>query len=237
MIWWLFACGASSTVESEAQRYLQAVEPGIPLEQALEICESLEDARSGECALGAMQVRGAVTEERCTGIKEGLWRDECLFSAAEGLQKEGHIDEAFALCGRTRFARECTFHVIRDTAQSVQNSDPQALVKLSSSLESPWAADAKELFWKSWHRTAQEAGLVLDTERCRGLESVDESAFLACVDGVRVLFKDASRAVDAAILCDRVKRGEPPVVLKGNQPVFQQSDFLRAWVAEICSAH
>ena len=237
MIWWLLACGTNSTVQSEADRYLQAVEPGIPLEQALAICESLDDARSGECALGAMQVRGAVSEEACEDISEGVWRDECLFSAAEGLQKAGRINDAFGLCGRTRFGRECSFHVIRDTAKSAQTADGKTLVALSTSLDSPWAADAKELFWKSWHRTAQEAGRVLDTERCRPVQSVDTAAYLACVDGVRVLFVDAARAVDTAVLCERVKRGEPPVVLKGNRPVFQESEFLRGWVAEICSVH
>jgi|GEM_PF-3181808 len=237
MIWWLLACGTSSTVQSEADRYLQAVDPSVPIEQALAICASLDDGRSGECALAAVQVRGVVTEASCAGIAEGVWHDECLFSAAEELQKEGRVDDAFALCGRTRFGRECSFHVIRDTAKSAQNADATTLVALSTSLESPWAADAKELFWKSWHRMAQEAGHVLDTERCQPVKTVDNGAYLACVDGVRVLFVDAAKAVGATVVCDRVKRGEAPVVLKGNRPVFQESEFLRAWVAEMCSVH
>ncbi len=104
MIWFWLACSTPSPQQV-------ALDPAVSLDQAIAGCETLKTPVSqGQCTLDALNVRGAITVERCATVAGERWRSECLFQAAEA--STGSLKERYAICSQTGdYERDCGFHL------------------------------------------------------------------------------------------------------------------------------
>ena len=104
MIWIWLACTTPSPQQV-------ALDPAVPLEQALSGCATLQTpVLQGQCALDALNVRDAITVERCGAVSGVRWRSECLFQAAEA--SPGPLAERYAICAQAGdYERDCGFHI------------------------------------------------------------------------------------------------------------------------------
>lgn len=230
LLLWL-ACGAEAPVVGEAARYAEALDPEVPLERALESCAALEgpDAR-GDCATAALEARGRLAVDDCQRVSEGRWREECWFLLAERTAAAGAVEAAVSLCQRTRFARECSFHLLRSVAQAAET--PADLEAALSSFQGAWPVpDAGTLAWQEWLRARQAEGQPVDGARCEGLTDVR-----SCREAVKRLWRAAAAALRPDTLCAALDEGRAPLTLKGGAPAFVLDEGMRAEARGRCPA-
>jgi len=185
----LLACGAPS----DAVILTRALEAGDPA-----ICVDMRDA------YGRAECVAAVVPEDPADCHElpALWRDECVFSSAEALASTD-LPAAIDACHDSRFARECSFHLIRDQARSVAADDAAAASTVAATLSDiPRAPDARFLFWQEWFVAGRAEGIVASPDRCEGASDP-----LDCVDGLRRLGFQTVRGLGLERACERMAAG------------------------------
>ncbi len=154
---------------SEAER-LQSTTTAESYESAVATCEELRAQPRDDCLLAAMREHDRRVRSDCDRISEGRAKGECLFAYAERVVK---VDPAEAMnaCAATQYARECSYHLLREAARAVEEKPPaEALAAIE-----PWraisaVADPDRLFWKAYFRERIDRKLVIDPEGCPGPE-------------------------------------------------------------------
>lgn len=131
-------------------------------------CEALPPGENREdCLVGAMEALDRHERADCDALSPGMWRDECIFLYAEREQRAGDLPSAFAACEETRFARECSYHLIRTAAHAVVDA---SIGEVAAAVE-PYrvlkaAPDAPALLWKAWVQERSKRGDTLDAGPC-----------------------------------------------------------------------
>ncbi|MCP4920975.1 MAG: hypothetical protein GY913_29115 [Proteobacteria bacterium] len=118
---------------------------------ALAHCDraSGEQAR-GDCRLAVLEIAATTTDASCARLAEGIWRDECLFLAAERLHPVDAYDDAQETCTTAgALATKCANHIWRarirlETGESSSTEHPRILeaseLRLRSDVpDSPWS--------------------------------------------------------------------------------------------------
>lgn len=194
----LLACG----VPGEAELFASALEaPDVAT--ALGLCARIEDPFvAGECSTASMALH-APDLEACKALEVVLWRDECVFSAAEAMAAED-LRAAVDACHDSRFARECSFHLIRDRARTVATVDAATASSLAATLgDIRRAPDALFLFWQEWFVAGRQAGLAANPARCEGASDP-----LDCIEGLRRLAHQTARSLGPEVFCRRLAEGD-----------------------------
>lgn len=158
----------------DATRYAQALSAET-LDAAQRGCEAIGDVRlRGDCQVAAMEAWKQADPASCATVADPLWRDECTFLAAEQLFRSGEHDAANAACRQTRFARQCTWHLLQDTAEAAQDLSPaEAEAKMQPFLSANFRLpDAGMQFWSLWFRLQARAKRPIDGAACIGLTQV-----------------------------------------------------------------
>lgn len=227
MIALLLACGGPPL----GQAHRLAQDPAVPLEEAIAACEQLADLDArGDCATAAVEARGGLDPADCDVVPPGLWAEECRFQLAERLREAGRVEQALELCGQNRWARECTFHLVRAEAWEGAGGEVRAAEARLGPLRGAQAAqDADRLFWREWHRKHQVEGGTADPARCEALDDP-----VPCREAVGELFRNAAAALGWEEVCSRVAQGRPPLSVKGGVPAFAPSPEVDLWVAASC---
>lgn len=190
-------------------------------EEARGACEELD--APAECLVAAMEQHGRLELADCDVVPPGLWNDECVFRYAERAAKAGQSVEAVTACNRTRFARECSFHLVRAAAEGVW----EAPMETAASGATAWgglqrAPDAPRLYWRSWFRKRQAGRLPVDPTGC-----VDQ----ACLDGAReTVFLALTGLAKAA--GDDFCEGPRPTGEFGERRLWADNDRTARWVEE-----
>lgn len=157
----LLACGESEAVRLE--RALSAAD----FPSALAACAELAPPRADRCRVEVAELHRQNDDAACAAVVDPFWRDECAFQRAERLAAAGEAEAAMALCAPTRFARECTYHLLRYVARGVVGRSPaEAAAALAPWLTLPTVRDAPRLFWKAWFREGRAAGGEVSPEGC-----------------------------------------------------------------------
>ena len=69
--------------------------------------------------VAVMDRLGVLERDACDAMPEGAWKDECLFRYAERVAAAGDVAAGAAACTQVRYARECSFHLVRNSARTV----------------------------------------------------------------------------------------------------------------------
>jgi hypothetical protein len=167
MVWILAAC------RGDAETYRAAV-GAEDFGAGVAACGELADRRMrGDCLVTVMENHERLDLADCATVEEDIWREECVFLAAERLAAAGKAAPAMDACNRTRFARECSYHLLRAAARTVKGDEPASAAQALG----PWqgmaaAPDAERLFWKAWWREQDR----VDPARCRVERACEEGA-------------------------------------------------------------
>jgi hypothetical protein len=164
--------------------------------------------------------------ELCQAIGDPLWSDECRFQVAER-QAASDMDRGVETCHTTRFARECSFHLIRERAR--RSPDPGDASRAVLGLEGiRRAPDASALFWQEWLKDSRVHGVALGPERC---EAVDAAARSDCRVALDKVISKLAADLPLEVICQdadqgvllRFDDGRPAVVAPpGVLPSLQQ---------------
>jgi hypothetical protein len=117
-------------------------------------CATLDGDMRDDCLVAAMDRHDVKAPTACDALAVGVWRDECLFRLAERVAADGDVAGAAAACHAMRYARECSFHLVRNAARTVLT---EPVARAAPALE-PWrsalhsAPDAARLFWRTYFR-------------------------------------------------------------------------------------
>lgn len=208
---------------SEAER-LAAADAAPDATTAATHCDTLPGEARDRC-LVAQADRFAVEAAWCDRVPDERWRGECRFRAAERLVRAGAPAAATALCLSTPFARECTYHLLRESARTVLDQPPAtAAAALTPWLAEPGAHDAAKLYWKAYFRERRGSGAVDDPTGCP-----DE----ACTAAARETFYESVRATfraDRAGFC-----AAPPAEIQGWTVTPDTSAWLATWAGDACA--
>lgn len=158
----LWACAAS-----EAERLLGAHE-APSFDAARATCEELRGQRRDNCLLAAMRDFDRRERTDCALISEEVARGECLFAYAERVALDDPA-EAMSACAATPFSRECSYHLLRVSARTVEE---RPVAEAAAAIE-PWRAvsavkDPDRLFWKAYFRERAARNMVIDPTGCPG---------------------------------------------------------------------
>lgn len=221
---WVLACASVS----EPERFADALDPAVPLDEALAGCEQLPASRGGECATMALGARDAMTQEACQALTDPLWQDECTFQRAEHLALT-ELRAGLDACHTSRFARECSFHLIRSQARQLSSAAPlEAEARLGDLTNIPRAPDAAVLFFEEWHIAGRLDGVDARPERCTVL--VDERP---CVEALRRISHKTLRAMGPPG-CEGVARGVVQDATDRSGALVPNAEILGELV-EICA--
>lgn len=105
MIALLLACSSPP----EAELFATAMDPEVPLEEALAACRAM--AQGDECTATVVARREDAGPEPCQELGDP-WRQECHFRMAERLGRRGERQEALIECGLSGpYYDECLYHL------------------------------------------------------------------------------------------------------------------------------
>ena len=154
-------------VTSEAER-LQGAHEAASFDSARATCEELRGQRRDNCLLAAMRDFDRRERADCALIAEEVARGECLFAYAERVALADPA-EAMSACAATPFSRECSYHLLRVSARTVEERPP---AEAASAID-PWRVvsavkDPDRLFWKAYFRERAARDMVIDPTGCPG---------------------------------------------------------------------
>lgn len=191
---------------------------------AVAACERLSGVARDECLVSQAE-RFAAGAEACEAVLDPKWNGECRFQLAERLVRAGQAAEAMTLCSATPFARECSYHLLREAARAVISQSPgEAAAALDAWRSMPGAADSPRLFWKAYFRERRGADLDDDPTTCP-----DD----VCRRGARETFFETVRAVyrsDRAAFC-----AMPPTTVSGWLTTPETTEWLTTWSRDTCT--
>jgi len=204
---------------SEAEGFRAAL-AAPTFDEARARCQALRTTRD-ECVVAVVD-RHAVTDRApCDDLDDGVWRDECLFRYAERVAAAGDVAEAIDACDGHRYARECSFHLLRDAARASVDADAasatQRLAVWADAL--PHAPDAPRLFWRSWFRERAGAHPV-DPSVC-----ADDACLAGAREALFTILVPRAKA-EGRSFCDAVP-APPPAA-----PTWSPGPIADAWVAQ-----
>jgi hypothetical protein len=105
--------------------------------------------------------------DACARIEAGVWQDECRFSEAEHLARQGDRAGALGACHTSRYSVNCEQHVLDSLAMQLRGSSATEVAAAFVALKGSVKGKNSELdFWRSWHRVRAQAGLPLDADAC-----------------------------------------------------------------------
>lgn len=200
MILLLLSCQrATAPLETDAERYLRLLsDTTAAVDTLLAECQEIDDwALRGDCSL-ALARRGTSSGDAltwCQKIEAGLWRDECLFSAAESAAMRDKFELSRELCSHAgTFRQQCnmhTFQLLVATETDIQG-DLAAAEEHYATLLAEWAADqepevmermapaALKRLWTEWFTAVLLARGVIEADGCSVVSAPNQSA---CLDG------------------------------------------------------
>jgi hypothetical protein len=165
----LAALGASATAGGCARSDAELLQEALGADdhaQAAAACAQLGGVTGDRCRVDVAARHNRLDGAHCEPVSDPLWRDECAFQLAERLAVVGRPEEAVALCSGTRFARECSYHLLREVARGVLGKPTEAAAALGAWEGMIPERDVARLFWKAWLREGRAAGAELNPEVC-----------------------------------------------------------------------
>lgn len=197
----LAACGRSDGV-AELSRYSALLaQPGEDPEAAFAVCDDLDDDQlRGDCGLAMAQhfsrKQSSPLTSWCSRVSRGVWRDECVFIAAEEARRAGRQDEAATLCLEAgSFVDDCVQHLWQVELRFVIHTPgktPEFAGRLSRAegVYARWASVLdreerwRERFWLRYYQMGFEAARHVDLATCESLAPEHEAR---CVEAARQL--------------------------------------------------
>jgi hypothetical protein len=171
--------------------------------------DRLDRRDSGDCAMVSVNVQ-----------------DECRFLYAEREARAGNAPEAMRACATTRFARECSYHLVREAARTVLSQPPGAAESaLRPWLSMPTAPDSARLFWKAYFREQLAAKMTANPGECPNdvcRQGAQETLYASL---------NAAARADPAALCLAV-----PEVPRGWIIDELTSGWVEYWIVSECRA-
>lgn len=214
----LLACACAAP--SEAERYRDAL-AASDWDTARRLCDSLDGTNRADCLLAAMERHGRLDTADCAIVTDALWADECTFLFAERAARAGKLDVAFDACATTHFARECSYHLIREAAgEVVEAPAAEAAKRITPYQALKGAPDAPRLFWKAWHRARVARHIPIDPDVC-----ADD----ACRSSAREAVLTTLAAMSAARPGGFCESG-PPSGSSTERTAWVENEVTREWV-------
>lgn len=208
---------------SEAE-VLVAAAAAVDHAGAVAACERLAGVPRDECLVGQAE-RFSAGAVACEAVVDARWNGECRFQLAERLVRTGEAAEAMELCVATPFARECSYHLLREAARGVILQPPaEAAAALDAWRSMPGAADSPRLFWKAYFRERRGADLDDDPTTCPD-DVCRRGARETYFESVRALYKS-----DRAAFC-----AAPPTTISGWVDTPETAEWLATWTRDTCA--
>ena len=193
-----------STPESDSERYLRLLSDSTTSVDTLLVeCQEIEDwALRGDCSL-ALARRGTSSGDAltwCRKIEPGLWRDECLFSAAESAAMRDKFELSRELCAQAgTFRQQCNMHsfqLLVDTQTDIEG-DLAAAEQHYASMLAEWASTqepevlertapaALERLWVDWFTAVLMTRGVVEAGGCAVVSAANQPACRAGAERAR----------------------------------------------------
>ena len=230
---------SSCAVEGDAHLYAQALTGSETFLEARELCLRIRDPASrGDCEVAVMERWQRLNVDDCRTIARGppelsLWRDECMFQLAERMRARGDLDRALETCLDTRFARQCSWHLVQDEAEASLDEAPAvAERRIARFVAARRIPDAPVQFWAIRFRTAAAAGRLPDEAICNELAQP-----APCRDAVESYVRtvlDAWLRGDPNLACGRVAPSSDTVELR---PAWVEGPYATAAAVDWRALH
>ncbi|MBN1335805.1 MAG: hypothetical protein JXB39_07570 [Deltaproteobacteria bacterium] len=184
----LLACASPpAAVPDDAHEYMRLLAAeDLSTAQRIEACLDLSDAYLAmDCALAAAEaapIRGeGHVEDWCPRLPQGVWRDECLFQAAEQALSDRDRNRASRLCAEAgRFANDCGYHLWQvDLRFIIRRAGPAGFAEHlpeARKLYDVWAprlaahTDMEFRFWSRYFEMGFEPQPRIQLQACDALE-------------------------------------------------------------------
>ncbi|MCK6502324.1 hypothetical protein L6R53_02815 [Myxococcota bacterium] len=168
---------------SDAERYHHALVEARSYATARASCRRIEDPDSrGDCLVGVMEVWQRLDAAGCHEIlapagagagaapELAVWRDECMFQLAERQRAHGDLPTALRTCLDSRWARECSWHLLQDEAEaSLDEPAAVAEARIRAFRDAPRLPDASLQFWIIRARAGAARGRPVSEADCAAL--------------------------------------------------------------------
>ena len=168
--------------ESDAERYLRLLnDTTTQADTKLAECLEIEDLwLRGDCSLVIVSkaTRGGNPLPWCQKLEAGLWRDECMFSAAESVAMRGNFDRARELCDHAgSFFLQCRAHAFNLflSSKSDIDGDLSVVEQYYISMRSEWfsavelesgSARATDRLFTAWFSMVLQARGEIEKDAC-----------------------------------------------------------------------
>lgn len=210
MLLLLLSCARVGTPpEGDPERYLRLLsDTTTAIDTLLAECKEIEDwALRGDCSL-ALARRGTSSGDAltwCRKIEPGLWRDECLFSAAESAAMRDRFELSRELCAQAgTFREQCNMHTFQLLVATETDipGDLAAAEQHHAALLAEWASAqepevlgriapaALERLWMEWFTAVLLERGAVETGGCSVVTAEHQSA---CRDGAARALKRLRR--------------------------------------------
>lgn len=216
----LGGCAGSAPAEA----YRAALAGGIPLDEALVLCDRAGESAE-ECVATVVRGHADAPIERCAALQSEQWRSECAFGIAEARAKAGDRWGALSGCGAAgAYYNECLYHAWTFELQLAAEGLGRAVAGIEKArpIVAYWAAietigpGAEELLWADWWYFAHARNRPASLAACEVLP--DPTDRRRCDEGTRTYVR---RSVVEALLRpntptdtkDRICRGAPQEAL------------------------
>ena len=157
MIGLLLACASPPEA-----RYVDAL-AAPDFDAAWAICADVPARDRGDCQQTTVTRFGRF--EACDQVEAGVWRQECLFTAAEARARAADRPGALTACAKSTFVANCEQHVLEAMAMEYLTATPAALDAAWAEVEPlTQGKNAKLDLWRSWHRMRIQRGMPF--EKC-----------------------------------------------------------------------
>lgn len=165
MLVWALACAPE---RGDAGWYAAALADATDHASAKQMCAEIGELRlRSDCQVAAMERWGGLAEAECLEVSDPVWADECRFQLAERLRVAGDLAGGIDACHRTRFRRQCSWHLLQDEAQdSVDETPAEAQRRLRPFAASNPLPDAGRHFWAIRMQEQNGAGRSADETDC-----------------------------------------------------------------------
>lgn len=210
-------------------------------------CLGIRDPDSrGDCLVGVMEVWQRLEPGDCHAILSAtsmgpapelaLWRDECMFQLAERLRAHGQLPAALDACLDSRWARECSWHLLQDEAEaSLDQAPADAEARIQAFRQAPRLPDAAGQFWAIRMRAGAARGLPVSEGDCATLTAPEPCLQALGVTVASML--DARLRAGALDAC--ALRAEPGAIL-GPDVAWTPGPLVDAevarWASQRCPA-
>lgn len=204
-MWWialgglLAACSRPDPLAELGRYSALLASPGEDADAAFELCDDLSDDQlRGDCGLAMAQhfarKDGRELTSWCGRVSRGVWRDECVFIAAEEARRAGRQDEAGRLCLESgSFVDDCVQHLWQNELRfviHVQHQAPDFAGRLAKAegVYARWSSVLdredrwRERYWLRYYQMGFESARHIDLAWCDPLTPEHKAR---CVEAAR----------------------------------------------------